>query len=110
MTKERALLERREAIIRARAQELAHSLDQGEQEAMRALLNTTRTQNQPPIRSDQALHWLAASALPVRIYDSGMIEVRLAPQMEVPALIEAAHKFLSQLDHFLSEKKETKKS
>jgi hypothetical protein len=70
---------RRQTIIKARAEELVHTLDEGESEALRALLDTTRTQNQPVITVNQTLHWLAMSSLPVQVYDSSAIETMSGP-------------------------------
>jgi hypothetical protein len=94
---------RRQAIIKARAEELVHTLDEGESEALRALLDTTRTQNQLVITVNQTLHWLAMSSLPVQVYDSSAIETSIASALEVPTLIERAHKLLGAFDHFLKE-------
>jgi len=76
-------------------------LDQGEQEALRALLDTTRTMYQPQTDVGKALSWLAEQSLPVGIYQAEAIELRLpAANTETPALLEAAHKLLDSFDHF----------
>jgi hypothetical protein len=95
--------QRREALVKERRQALSHVLDQGEQEATRALVDTIRTMYQPQTNVGKALSWLAERSLPVRIYEADGIEFRLpaaTTSTETPALLEAAHKLLDSWTHF----------
>jgi hypothetical protein len=93
--------DRRESHLSRQA--LSHFLDQGEQQALRGLVDTTRTMYQPQTDAGKALSWLAERSLPVRIYETDEIEFRLpaaTTSAETPALLEAAHKLLDSFDHF----------